>query len=192
MDKNTLSNYGWIVIAVLVLSVMIALATPFGNYVKAGAENTLNGLMETENNALDIVKIYKKDISIYKMEASTDETKSKYLKWYVQLDGFELYRENDITYADEIDKVGILLVPTQLLNNGELIIGANSYVENMVFSNNIGYDINNRIICFSYRLTGLNSTLCKTELTARPYYVTTDGSTYYGNVVTGTWNNLAL
>ena len=30
MDKETLSNYGWIVICVLVLAVMIALATPFG------------------------------------------------------------------------------------------------------------------------------------------------------------------
>ena len=34
MDKNTLSNYGWIVIAVLVLVIMIALATPFGEYIK--------------------------------------------------------------------------------------------------------------------------------------------------------------
>ena len=40
MDKNTLSNYGWIVIAVLVLSVMIALATPFGSYIEQGIKNT--------------------------------------------------------------------------------------------------------------------------------------------------------
>ena len=52
MDKNTLSNYGWIVIAVLVLSVMIALATPFGNYVKLGAENTLFGLISTSDKAM--------------------------------------------------------------------------------------------------------------------------------------------
>ena len=32
MDKETLSNYGWVVICVLVLVVMIALATPFGKY----------------------------------------------------------------------------------------------------------------------------------------------------------------
>ena len=52
MDKNTLSNYGWIVIAVLVLSVMIALATPFGGYIRAGVENTVQGLFETEDAAL--------------------------------------------------------------------------------------------------------------------------------------------
>lgn len=54
MDKNTLSNYGWIVIAVLVLSVMIALATPFGNFVKDAITNTANGLIDTNNNALDV------------------------------------------------------------------------------------------------------------------------------------------
>ena len=53
MDKSTLSNYGWIVIAVLVLSVMIALATPFGHYIELGAKNTLFGLIGTSNNAMD-------------------------------------------------------------------------------------------------------------------------------------------
>ena len=55
MDKNTLSNYGWIVIAVLILSVMIALATPFGDYVKAGVLNTTNGVISTSNNALSVI-----------------------------------------------------------------------------------------------------------------------------------------
>ena len=40
MDKETLSNYGWIVICVLVLSVMIALATPFGTYVSNAVKST--------------------------------------------------------------------------------------------------------------------------------------------------------
>lgn len=55
MDKNTLSNYGWIVIAVLVLSVMIALATPFGEYIKAGVESTTAGLFDTSEKALNVV-----------------------------------------------------------------------------------------------------------------------------------------
>ena len=57
MDKNTLSNYGWIVIAVLVLSVMIALATPFGEYIKAGVESTTAGLFETQQSALEAAGI---------------------------------------------------------------------------------------------------------------------------------------
>ena len=52
MDKNTLSNYGWIVVMILCLSVLIALATPFGGYIRAGVENTVQGLFETEDAAL--------------------------------------------------------------------------------------------------------------------------------------------
>ena len=55
MDKNTLSNYGWIVIAVLVLSVMIALATPFGTYIENGVRSTTAGLFETSEKALNVV-----------------------------------------------------------------------------------------------------------------------------------------
>ena len=55
MDKNTLSNYGWIVIAVLVLSVMIALATPFGKYVENGVRSTTAGLFETSEKAMNVV-----------------------------------------------------------------------------------------------------------------------------------------
>ena len=53
MDKNTLSNYGWIVIAVLVLSVMIALATPFGQYIESGVRSTTEGLFSTSQNAMN-------------------------------------------------------------------------------------------------------------------------------------------
>ena len=55
MDKNTLSNYGWIVIAVLVLSVMIALSTPFGKYISNGIQSTTRGLINTQHNALGVI-----------------------------------------------------------------------------------------------------------------------------------------
>mgnify|MGYP003305807199 CR=1 FL=1 len=41
MDKSTLSNYGWIVIITLVLSIMLALATPFGSFVARGVSNVI-------------------------------------------------------------------------------------------------------------------------------------------------------
>ena len=53
MDKETLSNYGWVVICVLVLVVMIALATPFGNYIAQAVKNTTEGLFGASANALD-------------------------------------------------------------------------------------------------------------------------------------------
>lgn len=53
MDKSTLSNYGWVVIAVLVLSVIIALATPFGQYIENGVRSTTEGLFNTGQNAMN-------------------------------------------------------------------------------------------------------------------------------------------
>ena len=43
MDKETLSNYGWVVICVIVLAIMIALATPFGEYIRDGVKALVNG-----------------------------------------------------------------------------------------------------------------------------------------------------
>ena len=53
MDKETLSNYGWIVICVLVLVVMIALATPFGSFVSQAVQNTTKGLFDVNKTTLD-------------------------------------------------------------------------------------------------------------------------------------------
>ena len=52
MDKNTLANYGWVVCVVLVLSMMIALATPFATVIKNSVVGTTNGLTNNLNNAL--------------------------------------------------------------------------------------------------------------------------------------------
>jgi hypothetical protein len=53
MDKETLSNYGWIVICTLVLVVMIALATPFGTFVSGAVQSTTQGLFDVNHNALE-------------------------------------------------------------------------------------------------------------------------------------------
>ena len=53
MDKETLSNYGWIVICVLVMVVMIALATPFGSYISEAVQSTTKGLFDVNKTALD-------------------------------------------------------------------------------------------------------------------------------------------
>lgn len=52
MDKETLSNYGWIVICVLVLAVMIALAGPFGNFIAGAIKSTTAGLFDVNQAAL--------------------------------------------------------------------------------------------------------------------------------------------
>jgi hypothetical protein len=53
MDKETLSNYGWVVICVLVLVVMIALATPFGSFISQAVQSTTKGLFDVNKSALD-------------------------------------------------------------------------------------------------------------------------------------------
>ena len=52
MDKETLSNYGWVVICTLVIAIMIALATPFGEYIANGVKSTTTGLTEVLNKSL--------------------------------------------------------------------------------------------------------------------------------------------
>lgn len=75
MDKETLSNYGWIVIAVLVLAVMIALATPFGNFVKDAVASTTDGLFGVNRNALGAVGITIDDQSLSESkEGETNNT----------------------------------------------------------------------------------------------------------------------
>lgn len=55
MDKNTLSQYGWVVIALIILIILITLATPFGNYIKnavsASTEAMENKVKTTFTNA---------------------------------------------------------------------------------------------------------------------------------------------
>ena len=53
MDKHTLSNYGWLVILTLVLSVMIAFATPFGEYVQTGAQSISDAIISANNDAVN-------------------------------------------------------------------------------------------------------------------------------------------
>ncbi len=57
MDKETLSNYGWIVICVLVLAVMLALATPFGSFISAAIQSSTEGLFNVNQEALGAVGI---------------------------------------------------------------------------------------------------------------------------------------
>lgn len=52
MDKETLSQYGWVVICVLVLAVMIAFASPFGTAIKEAIDGTVKALDAGADKAL--------------------------------------------------------------------------------------------------------------------------------------------
>jgi hypothetical protein len=53
MDKNTLGNYGWVVITVIIISIMIALANPFAVALKGnvvGVTNDFTGKLDAALN----------------------------------------------------------------------------------------------------------------------------------------------
>ena len=52
MDRETLSHYGWIAICCMVMAVMLAFATPLGDYVKDVANGVLGGFVDTNEGAL--------------------------------------------------------------------------------------------------------------------------------------------
>ena len=56
MDKNTLGHYGWVVITVIIISIMIALASPFAGMVKENYIGTINDFDDKLSNALDEMK----------------------------------------------------------------------------------------------------------------------------------------
>ena len=58
MDKETLSNYGWIIVVILIGSIMLMLATPFGKYLTA---NIHSPVKDTVDNA-EFYKDKNKDI----------------------------------------------------------------------------------------------------------------------------------
>ena len=62
MDKETLSHYGWIVVLILILSVMIALATPFGNYIKMAVKTTTEGLFTVNKDAMNVAGLDMEDV----------------------------------------------------------------------------------------------------------------------------------
>ena len=53
MDKETLSHYGWIVILVLILAVLLALATPFGSFIAGAIKSTTAGFFSVNQSALN-------------------------------------------------------------------------------------------------------------------------------------------
>lgn len=53
MDKETLSHYGWIVVLVMILAVLLAFATPFGTFVADGFKATYAGFDMVGNGAMN-------------------------------------------------------------------------------------------------------------------------------------------
>lgn len=55
MNRETLSNYGWIVICVLFLAVMIALAPVFADAIKTAVTNAYESLIDKGSEAISYI-----------------------------------------------------------------------------------------------------------------------------------------
>lgn len=62
MDKQTLSNYGWIIILVLILAVLLALASPFGLFVSDAIKGVTGGFWDVNSAALNVAGIDTGDV----------------------------------------------------------------------------------------------------------------------------------
>ena len=91
MDKETLSNYGWIVICTLVLAVMIALATPFGEYIKDGVWSTTNGLNDTLNKNMEIAGLSGSDSGDNSEPDTSDFGGFRFGERYICTDAYDEY-----------------------------------------------------------------------------------------------------
>jgi hypothetical protein len=76
MDKETMSHYGWIIICVLILAVLLALATPFGNFIADGFKATAEGFFYTGDKALT------NTLDTLGIAPTTDELQNKHKFYY--------------------------------------------------------------------------------------------------------------
>lgn len=69
MDRNTLSNYGWIIVTTIIIALMIVLATPFGNYIGDAFTSVVDGFSEKvaegTDEAITVSRMGDKGGSIY-------------------------------------------------------------------------------------------------------------------------------
>ena len=90
MEKNTVSNFLWIIVTAIIMFALIAIASPFGVYIKNNLETFAGDYVEEndysdEDLETDIITI---DISYYKIDGDNSELFSKTQK---QLKKFEKY-----------------------------------------------------------------------------------------------------
>ena len=53
MDKESLSNYGWVVICIIIIAILIGMATPFASTIRKNVTGTVGGLQDVGNGVLD-------------------------------------------------------------------------------------------------------------------------------------------
>ena len=142
MDKETLSNYGWIVILVLILAVMLALATPFGNFIAGAIKSTTAGFFSVNQNAMNAVGIiipgqdFKDKITEDEIQTGYKYMDSvqigDYMYFYCICDSYEEYATGYLRFG-LFEDAGIVCESDDdaLVKAAELFLGVNKSLEEL-------------------------------------------------------------
>lgn len=148
MDKETLSNYGWVVICVMILAVMIALATPFGSFVAGAVKSTTAGLFMTNQNALGAAGIIIGDNQFEDTDTPSGPVKNEHGFYYNKL-YWGLTESNPqarhimfemVTMFVENDAGNPCVITFDMTNNGSWIPNK---IKEMREENGVWYDTDN-------------------------------------------------
>ena len=85
MDKDSLTNYGWIVICVLIIGIILSFVTPFGNFITTATKNTVEGLLNL-NYSEDETDTVETPIDFQKTLYNNDDLKDDPLLCGIGLD----------------------------------------------------------------------------------------------------------
>ena len=76
MDKESMTTYGWIAVILMMMTLLIVLATPFGDYIGQMAKNLTNAVKDVEEN-IDRDAVEKDMEDMFLNNASTEISASK-------------------------------------------------------------------------------------------------------------------
>ena len=98
MPRYNLSHYGWVVILILILSLLISLATPFGEYVYKTTESMTNAFLDITYKALKLDSpILGGEECFYADDYGTLCIRSAYTETYVPRLYHEIAEENHMS-----------------------------------------------------------------------------------------------
>lgn len=142
MDKETLSNYGWIVICVIVLAVIISFASPFGTFISTAIKSTTQGLFDTNSQVLDSVDIATDDLKFdFSHKYSTPEVNTIIPEGAIYYVGVTSTKLGDYTGAIAVYNTNDIFPENFAPSNGDVFVyGDYEYRYNSYYA--LDYDYN--------------------------------------------------
>lgn len=130
MDKNTLSNYGWILVSVMLMGVLMTFATPYGKYTMNNINYFVNGVIESafdnsEKPALDTPELSMNGsvLTIEPVEGATSYDVYIGNRFLVNLEG-----NTSIDLGEHITNPGIYVIKVMAVSdNGSSKMAAVGY-----------------------------------------------------------------